>query len=59
MTKAAQNSTVPRFGLMIDKLIKSIKGDKQEPNVYDGFMCQKVIDAMHDANELGKVSPIK
>ena len=59
MTKAAQNSTVPRFGLMIDKLIKSIKGDKQEPNIYDGLMCQKVIDAMHDANKLGKVIPIK
>ena len=59
MTKAAQNSAVPRFGLMIDKLIQSIKGNKKEPNVYDGLMCQKVIDAVHDANESGKLSKIK
>ncbi|MBR74039.1 MAG: hypothetical protein CL872_03775 [Dehalococcoidaceae bacterium] len=59
MTKAAQNSSVPRFGLMIDKLIKSIKGNRQGPNVYDGLMCQKVIDAAHYANESGKLSKIK
>ena len=59
MTKAAQNSTVPRFGLMIDKIIQSIKGNKREPNVYDGLMCQKVIDAVHDANESGKLIKIK
>jgi len=59
MSRAAKNSTVPRFGLMIDKLIEGIKGKELSPNINDGLVCQKVIDAVQLANISGKIIKIK
>jgi len=59
MSSAARKSVVPRFGLMIDKLISGINGKKQSPDILDGLKCQKVIDAVHLSNKSGKAIKIK
>jgi predicted dehydrogenase len=59
MSASARKSTVPRFGLMIDKLISGINGEKQSPDILDGLKCQKVIDAVHLSNKSGITVKIK
>lgn len=52
--EAAARSAVPRFGLLVHKLIDAIEqGTDQHPNLVDSLRCQEVIDAVHRGQASG------
>jgi predicted dehydrogenase len=51
---AARASTVPRFGLMIEKLLRAIEsGERQSPDIEDSLRCQEVLDAVRRSSDEG------
>ncbi|GIW08234.1 MAG: hypothetical protein KatS3mg060_3039 [Dehalococcoidia bacterium] len=55
----AARSAVPRFGLLVHKLINAIEtGTPEHPNLLDALRCQEVIDAVHRGQSTG-LAPIR
>ncbi len=53
---AARASAVPRFGLMIEKLLRAIEtGERQSPDIEDALRCQEVLDAVRRSSDEGSV----
>jgi len=52
----ARASAVPRFGLMIEKLLAAIEtGERQSPDIEDALRCQEVLDAVRRSSDEGSV----
>lgn len=53
---AARASAVPRFGLMIEKLLRAIEtGERPSPDITEALRCQEVLDAVRLSSEEGTV----
>ncbi len=51
---AARGSAVPRFGLMIEKLVRAIEdGERPSPDIEEALRCQEVLDAVRRSSEEG------
>ncbi len=51
---AARGSAVPRFGLMIEKLLRAIEGgERPSPDIAEALRCQEVLDAVRRSSVEG------